>query len=45
LTSRGTVSAFLNMPADSTGSLPPLLSGTGIYANTTNRTPASGLIP
>ncbi len=28
LTSNRTVSAFLNMPADSTGSLPPLLSGT-----------------
>ncbi|HXR03333.1 MAG TPA: chitobiase/beta-hexosaminidase C-terminal domain-containing protein, partial [Verrucomicrobiae bacterium] len=45
LTSNGIVPAFLNMPTDSTGSLPPLLSGTGIYANTTNRTPASGLIP
>jgi hypothetical protein len=45
LTSNGTVPAFLNMPTDSTGSLPPQLSGTGIYANTTNRMPASGLIP
>ena len=45
LTTHGTVPAFLNMPTDSGGPLPPLLSGTGIYANTTNRTPASGLIP
>ena len=46
LTSNGTVPAFLNMPDDSTGSLPPLLvRHRRIYANTTNRTPASGLIP
>jgi hypothetical protein len=45
LTSRGTVSAFLKMPTDSTGPLPPLLSGTGVFSNTTNRTPAGGLIP
>ena len=45
LTSRGTVPAFLNMAADATGQLPPLLSGTGVFSNTTNRTPAGGLIP
>ena len=45
LASNGTVSAFLNMPAASTGSLPPLLSGTGVFVSTTNRTPANGLIP
>jgi len=45
LTSRGTVAAFLNMPTTSTGPLPPVLSGTGVFANTTNRTPANGLLP
>ena len=45
LTSNGTVSAFLNMPATFNGALPPLLSGTGAFGNTPNRIPASGLIP
>ena len=45
LDSNGTVLAFLNMPATFNGALPPLLSGTGTFSNTTNRTPAAGLIP
>jgi uncharacterized repeat protein (TIGR03806 family) len=45
LTNNGTVTAFLNMPAAYTGTLPPLLSGTGAFADTPNRTPAGGLIP
>jgi autotransporter-associated beta strand protein len=45
LTSNGTVKAFLNMPTTFTGSLPPLLSETGAYTNTPNRTPSGGLIP
>ncbi|MEI9863857.1 MAG: Ig-like domain-containing protein [Limisphaerales bacterium] len=39
------VTAFLNMPTTSSGSLPALLSGTGAFGNTPNRTPAGGLIP
>jgi uncharacterized repeat protein (TIGR03806 family) len=45
LTSNGTVPAFLNMPTTFNGTLPPLLSGTGAFANTTNRVPSGGLIP
>ena len=45
LTTNGSVPAFLNMPTTSGGSLPALLSETGVFANTTNRTPASGLLP
>jgi len=45
LTSNTTVTPFLNMPTTFNGTLPPLLSGTGAFSNTTNRTPASGLIP
>jgi len=45
LTSNATVSAFLNMPSTAAGTLPALLSGTGAFSNTTNRTPAAGLIP
>jgi hypothetical protein len=45
LTTNGTVNAFLNMPATALGALPPLLSGTGAFGNTTNRTVANGLIP
>ncbi|HZR18875.1 MAG TPA: chitobiase/beta-hexosaminidase C-terminal domain-containing protein [Verrucomicrobiae bacterium] len=45
LTNRTTAAAFLNMPPDSSGALPAVLSGTGVYANTANRTPATGLIP
>ncbi|SPE51531.1 PA14 domain protein [Verrucomicrobia bacterium] len=32
-------------PYGFSGSLPALLSGTGVFSNTTNRAPASGLIP
>jgi hypothetical protein len=45
LTSNGPVQPFLNMPTTFNGALPPLLSGTGAYSDTPNRTPASGLIP
>jgi hypothetical protein len=44
LTTNGTVKPFLNMPTTFNGSIPALLSGTGAFSNTTNRTPASGLI-
>jgi uncharacterized repeat protein (TIGR03806 family) len=45
LTHRGITPAFLNMPATFNGTLPPLLSGTGAFADTASRTPAAGLIP
>jgi uncharacterized repeat protein (TIGR03806 family) len=45
LTNYAPVSAYFNMPTTFNGSLPPLLSGTGAFSNTTNRTPANGLIP
>jgi hypothetical protein len=45
LTSNVPVSAFLNMPTTYNGALPLLLSGTGAFSNTPNRTPAGGLIP
>ncbi len=45
LTTNGSVVAFLNLPTTSAGALPPLLSGTGVFSNTTNRTPAAGLLP
>jgi hypothetical protein len=45
LTSNATVSAFLNMPTTFNGTLPALLSQTGVFSNPTNRTPAGGLIP
>ena len=45
LTSNATVTAFLNLPTSSSGTPPALLSGTGAFSNTTNRTPAAGLIP
>jgi uncharacterized repeat protein (TIGR03806 family) len=45
LTTNGMVPAFLNMPATFNGTLPPLLSGTGIFGNTPDRRPAGGLIP
>ncbi|MEJ0088583.1 MAG: chitobiase/beta-hexosaminidase C-terminal domain-containing protein [Limisphaerales bacterium] len=45
LTANPPVTAFLNMPTTFNGSLPPLLSGTGAFGNTPNRTPAGGLIP
>jgi len=45
LTSNAPISAFLNMPTTFNGTLPPLLSETGVYTNTPNRIPAPGLIP
>jgi uncharacterized repeat protein (TIGR03806 family) len=45
LTTNTPVNAYLNMPVNSSGTIPPLLSGTGAFSNTTNRTPANGLIP
>jgi hypothetical protein len=45
LTERGVVPAYFNLPEDDTGSLPPLLSQTGIYRDTANRIPAPGVIP
>ncbi len=49
LASRAAVSPFLNMPtaapASFPGSLPQVLSQTGAFTDTTNRIPASGLIP
>src|SRR6185369_13321609 len=49
LASRASVSPFLNMPgvipAIFPGTLPLLLSGTGAFTNTPNRSPAAGLIP
>ena len=45
LTSNPPVNAFLNMPTTFTGSLPPLLSQTGVFGDTSNRLPAAGLIP
>ncbi len=45
LTTNPPVTAFLNMPTTFNGALPPLLSGTGAFGNTPNRTPAGGLIP
>ncbi len=49
-TTNGTVPAFMNtmpaaIPATLPGSLPLLLSETGVYVDTPNRIPASGLIP
>ncbi len=45
LTTNPPVSAFLNMPTTFNGTLPALLSQTGAFSNTTNRTPAGGFIP
>jgi uncharacterized repeat protein (TIGR03806 family) len=45
LTTREKVAAFLKLPASYSDAMPPLLSGTGAFSDTANRTPASGLIP
>jgi uncharacterized repeat protein (TIGR03806 family) len=49
LTTRGTVSPFFNMPttmpANLPGTLPLLLSQTGVFSNTPSMTPTNGLIP
>jgi regulation of enolase protein 1 (concanavalin A-like superfamily) len=45
LTNREIAPAFFNMSATFEGSLPPLLSETGVFSNTPSMTPAGGLIP
>ncbi|MGD0086620.1 MAG: PA14 domain-containing protein [Verrucomicrobiota bacterium] len=46
LTSNGTVSPFFNMPTTYVpGSIPLLLSQTGVFSNTPSMTPTNGLIP
>jgi len=45
LATNGNFSAFANMPTTSGGALPALLSASGVFANTSARTPASGVIP
>ena len=45
LATNGNFSAFANMPTTSGGALPALLSGSGVFASTSARTPASGVIP
>lgn len=45
MTNRGTAPAFFNMPTTFAGSLPPLLSLTGVFTNTSAMSPAGGLIP
>ena len=45
LTNRPTVPAFFNMPQTINGTLPPLLSQAGVFADTPNLIPATGLIP
>jgi uncharacterized repeat protein (TIGR03806 family) len=45
LTSRGVSQPFFNMPPTFNGSLPPLLSQTGVFTNTAGMSPAAGLIP
>jgi uncharacterized repeat protein (TIGR03806 family) len=45
LTSRGIAPAFYNMPGTFAGSLPALLSQTGVFSNTPGMSPMNGLIP
>ena len=45
LTTREKVAAFLKLPVTYNDSIPPLLSGTGVFSDTARRTPAGGLIP
>jgi len=45
LAANSPVAAYLGLPATFNGTLPPLLSGTGVFADTAARTPAAGLIP
>ncbi|HEY3862264.1 MAG TPA: LamG-like jellyroll fold domain-containing protein [Verrucomicrobiae bacterium] len=45
LTASGTETPFLNMPTVFAGTLPVLLSQTGVFSNTPNMTPTGGLIP
>jgi uncharacterized repeat protein (TIGR03806 family) len=45
IASRSPLSPFLNMPAMFSGSLPQLLSQTGVFTNTPAMAPLNGLIP
>ena len=45
LTNLALVPAYLKMPATFNGLLPPVLSRTGVFADTTSRSLADGLIP
>jgi hypothetical protein len=45
LTTRGQVEPFFNMPATFLGSIPTLLSQTGIFSDTPNMVPTGGLVP
>src|SRR5439155_21020871 len=45
LTSRPPTPAFLHLPENENGALPPLLSQTGAFQDTHSLTPAAGLIP
>jgi hypothetical protein len=45
MTTREPVSPFLKLPASYNDSIPPLLSGTGVFGDTARRTPVGGLIP
>jgi hypothetical protein len=45
MTAREKVAPFLNLPTTYNDSIPPLLSGTGVFSDTASRTPASGSIP
>jgi uncharacterized repeat protein (TIGR03806 family) len=45
LATNGIVPPYLNMPATYNGTLPPLLSGTGVFGDTARRATAGGLIP
>ena len=45
LTNRSALTPFLGMPTTFNGTLPPLLSQTGVFSNTPSMTPAAGLIP
>jgi uncharacterized repeat protein (TIGR03806 family) len=45
ITARTPLPAFLNMPSTISGSLPPLLSQTGVFTNTPAMAPRNGLLP
>ncbi len=45
LANHGMSPAFFNMPTTSIGSLPALLSQTGVFSDTPGMTPSAGLIP
>jgi uncharacterized repeat protein (TIGR03806 family) len=45
LTNREITPAFYNLPTTFSGSLPPMLSMTGVFSNTPNMSPVAGLIP